>query len=152
MGALMRLSVCFDAPLHVIEPCGFPFSAKAVRKAAMDYAAEAAVIAHPSWDRFVADKPPGRLVLMTTKGAMSLWDCAFQPDDFLLLGRESAGAPEEVHLAADQRILIPMPGGGRSLNIAVAAGIAVSGDGDVLPVASGRPDHWFDNDGCDLRA
>lgn len=126
LGALMRLSVCFDAPLHVIEPCGFPFSAKAVRKAAMDYAAEAAVIAHPSWDRFLQDRPPGRLVLMTTKGAKPLWDHQFQADDIILMGRESAGAPDEVHKAADARLLIPMPGGGRSLNIAIAAGIAVA--------------------------
>lgn len=126
LGALMRLSVCFDAPLHVIEPCGFPFSAKAVRKAAMDYAAEADVIAHASWGVFMTNRPAGRLVLMTTKGAKPLWDHRFQPDDIILMGRESAGAPDEVHKAADARLLIPMPGGGRSLNIAMAAGIAVA--------------------------
>ena len=126
LGALMRLSVCFDAPLHVIEPCGFPFSARAVRKAAMDYAAEAEVIAHASWDRFRSGGPQGRLVLMTTKGARPLWDHAFRDDDIILLGRESAGAPDEVHAAADARLLTPMPGGGRSLNIAMAAGIAVA--------------------------
>lgn len=126
LGALMRLSVCFDAPLHVIEPCGFPFSAKAVRKAAMDYAAEADVIAHASWGAFKTNRPAGRLVLMTTKGAKPLWDHQFQPDDIILMGRESAGAPEEVHEAADARLLIPMPGGGRSLNIAMAAGITVA--------------------------
>ncbi len=126
LGALMRLSVCFDAPLHVIEPCGFPFSAKAVRKAAMDYAAEAEVIAHTSWGAFQADRPCGRLVLMTTKGAKPLWDHEFQANDIILMGRESAGAPEDVHAAADARLLIPMPGGGRSLNIAMAAGIAVA--------------------------
>lgn len=122
----MRLSVCFDAPLHVIEPCGFPFSAKAVRKAAMDYAAEAEIIAHPSWDRFQKDRPAGRLVLMTTKGAKPLWEHDFLAEDIILMGRESAGAPDEVHDAADARLLIPMPGGGRSLNIAMAAGITVA--------------------------
>ena len=122
----MRLSVCFDAPLHVIEPCGFPFSAKAVRKAAMDYAAKADVIAHASWQRFLTDRPKGRLTLMTTKAAKPLWDHQFHGDDVILLGRESAGAPDEVHAAADARLLIPMPGDGRSLNIAMAAGIAVA--------------------------
>lgn len=122
----MRLSVCFDAPLHVIEPCGFPFSAKAVRKAAMDYAAEAEVIAHASWTHFLTDRPGGRLILLTTKGAKPLWDHRFRADDFIVLGRESAGAPDEVHQAADECLLIPMPGGGRSLNIAMAAGIAVA--------------------------
>ena len=126
LGALMRLSVCFDTPLHVIEPCGFPFSAKAVRKAAMDYAADADVIAHASWAAFQADRPAGRLVLMTTKGAKPLWDHKFLYTDIILMGRESAGAPDEVHDAADARLLIPMPGGGRSLNIAMAAGIAVA--------------------------
>lgn len=126
LGALMRLSVCFDTPLHVIEPCGFPFSAKAVRKAAMDYAAEAEVIAHASWGAFQAQRPDGRLVLMTTKGAKPLWDHEFRADDIILMGRESAGAPDEVHAAADARLLIPMPGGGRSLNIAMAAGITVA--------------------------
>ena len=68
----------------------------------------------------------GRLVLMTTKGAKPLWDHQFQPDDIILMGRESAGAPDEVHEAADARLRIPMPGGGRSLNIAMAAGITVA--------------------------
>ena len=122
----MRLSVCFNTQLHVIEPCGFPFSAKAVRKAAMDYAADADVIAHSSWTQFLADRPNGRLVLMTTKGAMPLWDHQFRADDIILMGRESAGVPDEVHDAADSRLLIPMPGGGRSLNIAMAAGITIA--------------------------
>ena len=126
LGALMRLSVCFGAPLHVIEPCGFPFSAKAVKKAAMDYATEAEVIAHPSWTRYLADRPAGRLVLLTTKGAKPIWDHDFEPGDTLLLGRESAGVPDKVHEAADVRAFIPMPGGGRSLNVAMAAGIAVA--------------------------
>jgi tRNA (cytidine/uridine-2'-O-)-methyltransferase len=126
LGALMRLSVCFNTQLHVIEPCGFPFSAKAVRKAAMDYAADADVIAHSSWTRFLADRSNGRLVLMTTKGAMPLWDHQFRADDIILMGRESAGVPDEVHDAADSRLLIPMPGGGRSLNIAMAAGITIA--------------------------
>ena len=126
LGALMRLSVCFGAELHVIQPCGFPYSAKAVRRAAMDYGREAAIIDHASWERFVADRPPGRLVLLTTKGAVPHWDVAWEPSDFLLLGRESAGAPDYVHDAADARARIAMPGGGRSLNVAIAAGIALA--------------------------
>ena len=126
LGALMRLSVCFGMPLHVVEPCGFPFSARAVKKAAMDYAAEAEVIGHASWAAFLADRAPGRLVLLTTKASEPHWDCGFQRDDYLILGRESAGAPEDVHAAADRRVLIPMPGGGRSLNVAMAAGIVAA--------------------------
>lgn len=130
LGALMRLSVCFDMPLDVIEPCGFPFSTRAVRKAAMDYGAQADITAHDSWDRFQAARrkcaPAGRLILLTTKGATAHWDCEFRVDDTLLLGRESAGVPDDVHEAADARVLIPMPGGGRSLNIAMAAGIVAA--------------------------
>lgn len=126
LGALMRLSVCFAAPLHVIQPCGFPFSAKAVKRAAMDYGAEAEVIPHDNWERFQADRPPGRLILMTTKGAVAHWDVAFEPTDYLVMGRESAGAPDYVHEAADARAKITMPGGGRSLNVAVAAGIVLA--------------------------
>lgn len=126
LGALMRLSVCFGMPLDVIEPCGFPFSTRAVRKAAMDYGAQADMTAHTSWDRFQATRGPGRLILLTTKGATAHWECAFRAGDTLLLGRESAGVPEDVHKAADARVLIPMPGGGRSLNIAMAAGIVAA--------------------------
>lgn len=126
LGALMRLSVCFDMALDVIEPCGFPFSTRAVRKAAMDYGAEADMTSHDSWEAFQANRRAGRLILLTTKGATPHWDCAFRPDDTLLLGRESAGVPDDVHEAADARLLIPMPGGGRSLNIAMAAGIVAA--------------------------
>jgi tRNA (cytidine/uridine-2'-O-)-methyltransferase len=126
LGALMRLSVCFDLPLDVIEPCGFPFSTRAVRKAAMDYGAMADITAHSSWDAYQATRGQGRLILLTTKGATPHWDCTFRPDDTLLLGRESAGVPPDVHDAANERVLISMPGKGRSLNIAMAAGIVAA--------------------------
>lgn len=126
LGALMRLSVCFGMPLHVVEPCGFPFSDKGVRRAAMDYGAEAELTGHADWDRFEAGREPGRLILLTTAGEAAPWDVAFQPDDYLVLGRETAGAPAHVHRAAAHRVRIPLPGGGRSLNIAVAAGIVAA--------------------------
>jgi tRNA (cytidine/uridine-2'-O-)-methyltransferase len=126
VGALIRLSACFGAPLDVIEPCGFPFSLKAVRRAAMDYADIADLTRWDSWDAWRRGAPPGRIVLLTTAAETAVWDFAFRPDDRLLLGRESAGVPPEIHAAADARIAIPMPGGGRSLNIAMAAGIALA--------------------------
>lgn len=126
LGALMRLSVCFAMPLDVIEPCGFPFSDKAVRKAAMDYGAEAVIEPHDDWAAFESRRAPGRLILMTTAGADAPWDLALRPTDYIVLGRESAGAPDYVHEAADARVRVPMPGGGRSLNIAVAAGIVAA--------------------------
>ena len=92
----------------------------------MDYAQDAVLTTHVSWERFVADRPPGRLILMTTEGAAPLWAHDFRPGDTILMGRETAGVPDAVHAAAEARLLIPMPGGGRSLNVAVAAGIALA--------------------------
>ena len=125
LGALIRLGACFGAPIDVIEPCGFPFSLKTVRRAAMDYAEHAEIVRHDSWAAFQADRPPGRLILMTTQAAAELWSFAFEPNDSLLLGRESAGAPEEVHAAADARLCIPLRPGARSLNVVTAAAIAL---------------------------
>lgn len=126
LGAMIRIGACFDVPVDVISPCGFPFSIKALRRSAMDYADIAEVVHHDSWDAFCANRGPGRVVLLTTAGETELWDFAFQPGDTVMMGRESAGVPEDVHAAADARLSVPMPGGGRSLNVAVTAGIAVS--------------------------
>lgn len=126
LGALMRLAVCFGLSIDVVEPCGFPFSEKAVRKAAMDYQADASITAHDDWAAFQAARGPGRLILLTTRGDAAPWDVAFRPDDHLVLGRESAGAPDFVHAAADASIRIPLPGGGRSLNVAMAAGMVAA--------------------------
>jgi len=126
LGALIRICSCFDVPLDVVEPCGFPFSIKALRRAAMDYVETADITRHDDWNSFQAGREDGRLVLLTTKGATNLWDFRFQKGDRLLLGRESAGVPESVHQIADARVAIPMPGGGRSLNVAVSAGIVLS--------------------------
>ena len=125
LGSMIRLSACFSVPIDVIEPCGFPFSVKALRRSAMDYADIADITRHNSWDTYLSEKPEGRIVLMTTVGATPLWDFQFQSGDTILMGRESAGAPAEVHARADAAVLIPMPGGGRSLNVAMSAGIAV---------------------------
>jgi tRNA (cytidine/uridine-2'-O-)-methyltransferase len=135
VGAILRLGACLGVPVHVIEPCGFPFSPHAWRRSAMDYADLAELNRHDSWATFLAERPPGRLVAMTTKGAISLWNFRFQPGDTLLMGRESAGLPDEVHAAADARLLIPMQPGARSLNVAMTAAIAVSEAGRQLSPA-----------------
>ena len=124
LGTMIRLCACLGVPLDVIEPCGFPFSVKALRRAAMDYADIAEVVRHDSWSAFQSQRR-GRLVLLTTKAAVPVWDHSFTPGDVLMVGRESAGVPQDVHVAADARVAIPMPGGGRSLNVAVAAGMAL---------------------------
>lgn len=126
LGAMIRIAACFAVPIHVIGPCGFPFSDKALRRVAMDYAERAEVAHHVDWDNFLKARPQGRLVLLTTDATVSLWAHRFAPGDILMTGRESAGVPPKVHAAADVRLRIPMPGGGRSLNVAVAAGIALA--------------------------
>lgn len=126
LGSMIRLSACFAAPIDVIEPCGFPFSIKALRRSAMDYADIADITRHDSWETYLRDKPAGRIILMTTEGATPLWEFEFQDGDTILMGRESAGVPPQVHARADAAVLIPMPGGGRSLNVAISAGIAVA--------------------------
>lgn len=112
-------------PVDVISPCGFPFSLHAMRRQVMDYGDIAEVVHHDSWERFQADRPRGRLVAMTTKAAEPLWRFRFAPGDTILMGQESAGLPDEVHAVADARLVIPMAPGTRSLNIAIAAGMAV---------------------------
>ncbi len=126
LGSMIRLCACMDVPLDVIEPCGFPFSVKALRRAAMDYADLADLTRHDDWTAFQNLRPAGRLVLLTTSGAERLWDFTFEPGDVLLMGRETAGVPDEIARSTDARIRIPMPGEGRSLNVAMSAGIAVS--------------------------
>lgn len=125
LGAALRLGACLDVPVHVIEPCGFPLSDKAIRRAAMDYGDPAQVTRHSGWAEFAA-AGLGRIVLFTTRGATPLHEFRFQPNDALLFGRESAGAPDEVHDAADARVIIPLSPGRRSFNVTVSAAIGLS--------------------------
>jgi tRNA (cytidine/uridine-2'-O-)-methyltransferase len=126
LGAFIRLAACVGTPLDIIEPCGFPVDDRRIRRAAMDYVDLARLRRHASWTAFRRDRAPGRLVLLTTTGATSLPQARFEPDDTLLIGRESAGVPIEVHDAADLRVRVPMQKGARSLNVALAAAMVLS--------------------------
>jgi len=128
-GTLLRFAACMGLAVDIIEPCGFVFDDRRLRRAGMDYLDNVALTRHASWSRFAAARGDmgGRLVLLTTMAATSYVDYAFDSKDILLLGRESAGVPPEVHEAADARLLIPMVGGVRSLNVAVA-GAMVAGE------------------------
>jgi len=126
-GALLRLAACFGVSVDLIEPMGFLFEDRRLKRAALDYAALATLSRHASWRAFVADRDPGsRLVLLTTSGAVPLHRFAFATDDTILLGRETAGVPGFVHQAADARIVIPLRPGARSLNVALAGAIALA--------------------------
>lgn len=126
-GTLIRLGACMDVPVDIIEPCGFPFSIKALRRSGMDYLDQAALTHHRDWAAFLADpaRAQGRLVLCSTKAAIPYTDFEFSAGDTLLLGRESAGVPNDVHDAADSRLVIPMAAGPRSLNVAIAAAMVL---------------------------
>jgi tRNA (cytidine/uridine-2'-O-)-methyltransferase len=125
VGTILRLAACVGVPVDIVEPCGFPFSDRALKRAGMDYAEMAAVSRHPGWAAFEAALP-GRLVLFTTAGAVRLPNARFEPGDTLVFGSESRGAPEAVHARADLRVRIPQAAGTRSLNLAVAAGIGLA--------------------------
>jgi tRNA (cytidine/uridine-2'-O-)-methyltransferase len=125
VGTIIRLGACMGVAVDIIEPCGFPFSDRALKRAGMDYAELAAVTRHASWEAFLAQLS-GRLILFTTKAAVPLPQARFEPPDTLLMGSESRGAPQEVHTRADLRVRIPQVEGTRSLNIAVAAGIGLA--------------------------
>lgn len=129
-GTLLRLGACLDLPLDIIEPCGFIFNEKAMRRAGMDYLEQVSYRRHNSWQDFLnyrREHPDeyGRIVLMTTHASEPYVDFEFKPNDIILMGRESAGVPEEVHNMADARLLIPMNPNARSINMAIAAAMVV---------------------------
>ena len=127
-GSLMRLGACLGVGIDVIEPCGFLLTDRNFRRAGMDYLKSADIRRHASWSRFrdgFSGDGGQRLVLLTTRGAMAYADFAFQASDTLLVGRESAGVPDEVHEAADARLVIPLRPGLRSLNVAQAAAMVL---------------------------
>lgn len=125
VGTILRLAACLGVPVDIIEPCGFPWGDKALMRAGMDYAEIANVTRHASWQDFEA-KLGGRLVLLTTAGDVRIDSAEFRGEDVLLLGSESRGVPAEIHGRAELRVRIPQAAGTRSLNIAVAAGIALA--------------------------
>ena len=124
-GAIIRLCACLGVPLDIIEPCGFLFGDKHLKRAGMDYLDRAEVSRHASWAAFLAANAGARLLLLTTKGAENYTDFAFCSADILLRGRESSGGPDEVHARADARLRIPLKAGMRSLNVAQAGAIVL---------------------------
>ena len=125
VGAIFRLGACLGVGVDVIEPTGFTWSEKALARSGMDYAELVEVRRHVDWDAFVATVP-GRIVLLSTRGGVRLDAAAFRADDVLLMGSEGSGVPDAMHDQADLAVRIPLVPGMRSLNIAVAAGIALS--------------------------
>jgi tRNA (cytidine/uridine-2'-O-)-methyltransferase len=126
-GTILRLAACLGVEAHIIEPAGFPTSDRAFRRAGMDYLDRVALHRHGSWPEFEdwRRRAGRRLILFTTRANVCYLDHAFRADDVLLFGRETSGVPDDVQAAADARLTIPMRPGLRSINVAMAAAMAL---------------------------
>ena len=126
-GTILRLCACLKVAAHIIEPAGFPVSDRHFRRAGMDYLDQVAIMRHDSWSKFEQWRNDRgcRLILFTTTGTRPYLDYRYDAADILLFGRESAGVPDEVATAADARLVIPIQPGLRSLNVAMAAAMAL---------------------------
>lgn len=136
VGAVMRLGACFGVAIDLIEPMGFEWDDKRVRRTAMDYIDHVDVVRHPSFEAF-RNATPGRLILFTTKGDASPYGFSFEPGDTLLFGKESGGVPPDVAQACDARLRIPIKPGVRSFNLATSAALAL---GEALRQTEGLPE------------
>ena len=130
-GALLRLAACLNLVVDIIEPCGFTLSDRRLRRVGLDYLERASLPRHNSWPAFQSALQSGqsgqnrRLLLLTTRGDTPYCDFLYKPGDSLMVGRESAGVPQDVHEACDARLRIPLQDGARSLNVATAAAIVL---------------------------
>lgn len=125
VGAVLRLGACLGAGVDLIEPMGFAWDDRRVRRTAMDYIDHVSVTRHAGFEAFRETVGAARLLLFTTKGASSAYEFAFRPDDVLLFGKESAGVPPEVAGLANARLRLPIRAEVRSMNLATAAALAL---------------------------
>jgi tRNA (cytidine/uridine-2'-O-)-methyltransferase len=136
VGAVLRLGACLGVAIDLIEPMGFTWDDRRVRRAAMDYIDHVEVTRHASFAAFRDTLGQSRLVLFTTKATSDAYGFAYRPDDVLLFGKESAGVPPEVAALADERVRLPMQAEVRSLNLAISAALAL---GEALRQTGGLP-------------
>ncbi len=138
-GAILRLAACLDVGVHIIEPAGFDAGDRALRRAGLDYIEHTSITRHASFEAFEQwrKSKDQRLVLLTTQAKTPYTSLSYKKNDILLLGRESAGVPDEVHQIADERIVVPMAAGRRSLNLVTAAAMVL---GEALRQTDGFPD------------
>ena len=125
VGAVLRLGACLGAAVDLIEPMGFEWDDRRVRRTAMDYIDHVEIARHAGFEAFSATIGSRRLVLFTTKSSQSAYDFSFMPDDILLFGKESAGVPPAIAEACDARLRIPMRPQVRSMNLATSAALAL---------------------------
>lgn len=127
LGTILRTCACLDVPVDIIEPCGFPFSDRSLKRAGMDYFAHVQYARHADWNAFRAtiDSRDARVILLSSKANDPYFGFAYRKNDILLFGSEGSGVPLTVQEECDGRITIPMKPGMRSLNLAVSAGMAL---------------------------
>jgi tRNA (cytidine/uridine-2'-O-)-methyltransferase len=125
VGAVLRLGACFGIAVDLIEPMGFEWDDRRVRRTAMDYIDHVEVAHHASFDTFRTSIGTSRLVLFTTKASQSAYDFSFEPGDVLLFGKESAGVPPEIADSCDAKVRIPINASVRSLNLAMTTALAL---------------------------
>lgn len=135
VGAILRLAACLNVAVDIIEPTGFVWSDARLKRAAMDYLDHVRIVRHNSWADF-CEQAAGRIVLLSSKADLRLPEFAFRNDDVLVMGQESAGVPDDVRSRCDAAIRIPLNPAVRSLNVAVAAGIAL---GEAVRQTGGWP-------------
>lgn len=135
-GNMIRTAACLGVGIDIVEPAGFVFSDRRLRRAGLDYLAQADLVRHESWAAFMAARADRRLVLLSAQGEQTYSKFPFRPDDILILGQESVGVPEKVRRTVAARVSIPMRTGMRSLNVAVAAGMVL---GEALRQTEGFP-------------
>jgi tRNA (cytidine/uridine-2'-O-)-methyltransferase len=136
VGAILRLGACLGAAVDLIEPLGFVWDDRRVRRTAMDYIDHVTVVRHAGFDAFRASVGSRRLVLFTTKASHSAYEFAYGPEDVLLFGKESGGVPTAVAQACDARVRIPIRPEVRSMNLATAAALAL---GEALRQTAALP-------------
>lgn len=143
VGAVLRLGACLGAAVDLIEPMGFVWDDRRVRRAAMDYIDHVEIARHAGFAPFRAGLGRRRLVLFTTKAVQSPYQFAFCPDDVLLFGKESAGVPDAVAQGCHAALRLPLRPQVRSMNLAMAAGLAL---GEALRQTGGLPDESVEKD------
>lgn len=125
-GNIGRTCVATNTRLHLIEPLGFRLNDKTVKRAGMDYWQDLDVIRYDDWDDFCEKNPDAKIYMATTKAKHTYTEVEFEPDCYIMFGKESAGIPEEILVQhPDTSIRIPMVGETRSLNLSNSVAIVL---------------------------
>ena len=125
-GNIGRTCVAAGARLHLIEPLGFLLNEKMVKRAGLDYWDKLDVIVYDDWEDFKKKNPDAKIYMATTKANKTYCDVKYEPDCYIMFGKESAGIPEEILVEhEDTSIRIPMIGDIRSLNLSNSVAIVL---------------------------